>query len=73
MGNAWFGRYAAKKYNRLVLIYIFKRGKMCKKMEIDQSSQGLQGFSKGFNQAIIISLQILNFFLSLHTITFAAP
>ena len=43
------------------------------KMEIDQSSQGLQGFSKGFNQAIIISLQILNFFLSFHTITFAAP
>ena len=43
------------------------------KMEIYQSSLRLQGFSKGFNQAIIISLQILNFFLSFHTITFAAP
>ena len=42
------------------------------KMEIYQSSQGLQGFSKGFNQAIIFFLQILDFFLSLHTITFAA-
>ena len=43
------------------------------KMKIDQSSQRLQGFSKGGNQSIILFLQILNFFLSLHTITFAAP
>jgi hypothetical protein len=41
-------------------------------MEINQSGQQLQGFSKGGNQPIILFLQILNFFLSLHTITFAA-
>jgi hypothetical protein len=42
-------------------------------MGINQGNQRLQGFSKGGNQPIIFFLQILNFFLSLHTITFAAP
>ena len=42
-------------------------------MEMNQSGQQLQGFSKGGYQAILFFLQILNFFLSLHTITFAAP
>ena len=42
-------------------------------MKINQSIQRLQGFSKGGNQPIIFFLQILDFFLSLHTITFAAP